>query len=302
MNRRRADDADLFKKMLNKLPGGELSRLNQLQHKQDMDEYLEFKEHYEKDECYLCGKPFKVISKNKPCLHWLLRRCKFKAKDFSKIYHQYDYHQISSFLRWVANQERFQGNINDLLDEKSENSLFEVTMKWKNIEWTFNCSRNDYSGHDGGNSNYPHYHFQMRIDNKQFINFSQHHLPFSRKDLFYFDIKQQNPELIRHSLSGGAGMQDAGEADPLAIIKHATLAENEEDATYYMQAMVIARDKPLNVDDIQTMMAESHDTGKPVAGLADKYLGDSAEIQTIISPVGTIPDIAKRTRLRKKQK
>jgi len=61
VNRRRAYAADLFKKVLDNLPDGELSRLNQLQHKQDMDEY------------------------------------------------------------WVANQERFQGNINDLLDEKSEN-------------------------------------------------------------------------------------------------------------------------------------------------------------------------------------
>lgn len=294
-------DADSFKKMIDNLPDGELDRLNRLQHEQAVDEHNRFKEHYLKDECYLCGKPFKTISKNTPCIHWLLRRCKFKAKDFSKVYQQYDYHQISSFLRWVANQERFQGNINDLLEEKDERKLFETTIKWKNIEWTFNCSRNDYSGHDGGNSNYPHYHFQMRIDHKQFINFGQHHIPFSEKDLFNIDLLQQKPELIRHSFGmGGSGMQDAVELDPHDIIKHTTLAENEEDATYHMQTMVMAKDKPLKGEDLKAMFEESRNTGKPLASLVDKYLGDSAEIQTVISPVDAIPDIAKRTGRRRK--
>jgi hypothetical protein len=301
LNGQKRVDVNSFKNIIDNLPVGELDRLNRLQHEEAIDEHNRFKEHYQRGECYLCGKSYKTISKNNPCIHWLLRRCKFKSKDFSKIYQQFDYHQIASFLRWVANQERFQGNINDLLEEKDESKLFETTIKWKNIEWTFNCSRNDYSGHDRGNSNYPHYHFQMRIDKKQFINFGQHHIPFSEKDLFNLDLLQQKPELIRHSFgSGGAGMQDALEVCPHDIVKHTTLAEDEKDATYHMQTMVMAKDKPLKGEDLKAMIEESRDTGKPLAGLVGKYLGDSAEVQTIISPVDTIPDIAKRTRRRKK--
>lgn len=289
-------DADSFKKMIENLPAGELERLNHLQHEQAVDEHKRFEEHYQRDECYLCGKPIKTISKNTPCIHWLLRRCKFKAKDFSKIYQAFDYHQISSFLRWVANQERFQGNINDLLDEKDERKIFQVTIKWKNIEWTFDCSKTDYVGHDGNSSRFPHYHFQMRIDGKQFINFSQHHVPFSEKDMFNLDLLHQKPDLIQHSFgAGGSGMQNAVEVEPEDIIQHTVLTENEEEATYHMQTMVMAKDDPIKGEDLQAMIEESRNTGKPLASLLDKHLGDSVEVKTVITPVDTIPDIAKRT-------
>ena len=74
-------------------------------------QYSAFIEHYEKDECYLCGKPFKTISNNQLCLHWLLRQCKFKKKDFPKITAKYDFYSISAFLRWVANAEAGTRNI-----------------------------------------------------------------------------------------------------------------------------------------------------------------------------------------------
>lgn len=294
-------NADSFKEMLDNLPDGELDRMNQLQHEQAVDEHNRFIEYYKKDECYLCEKSFRTISKHTPCIHWLLRRCKFKSKDFNKIYQNFDYHQISSFLRWVANQERFQGNINDLIDEKEDNKLIETTIKWKNIEWTFNCSATDYTGHGSSNSSHPHYHFQMRIDNKPFINFNQHHVPFSEKDLFNLDLLQQKPELIQHSFGlGGSGMQDAVEVEPLDIIEHTTLIDNEDDATYHMQTMVTSIDNPIKGEDLQKMMEESQKTGKSLASLVSKHVGDSADIQTVISPVDTVPDIAKRSGRKKK--
>lgn len=296
MSEHRRVDTDSFKEMIANLPAGELERINQLQHEQAVDEHNRFKEHYQRDECYLCGKHFKTISKKNPCLHWLLRRCKFKSKDFSKIYQKFDYFQISSFLRWVANAERFQGNINDLLEEKDERKLFQATIKWKNIEWTFDCARNDYSGHKGRKSNLPHYHFQMRIDGKQFINYNQHHILFSEKDLFNFDLLHKKPELIYHTYGeGGSGMQDAVEVDPRDIVKHTVTSESEEDATYHLQTMIMAKDNPIKGEDLQAIIEESRNTGRTLASLVDEHFGESTEIKTIISPVDTIPDIAKRT-------
>jgi hypothetical protein len=282
--------------MIESLPAGELDRINQLQHEQALDEHRRFKEHYEREECYLCGKPFKTLSKNTSCIHWLLRRCKFKAKDFSKVYQAFDYHQISSFLRWVANQERFQGNINDLVDEKGERKIIQTTIKWKNIEWTFDCSKTDYEGHGGSNSNFPHYHFQMRIDGKQFINFNSHHIPFSEKDLFNLDLVHQEPDLIKHSFGpGGSGMQDAVEVEPELILQNTVVSENEDKATYHMQTMVMAEHEPIKGEELQALIEESRATGKPMASLLSKHLGDSVKVKTLITPVDTIPDIAKRT-------
>lgn len=289
-------EVDAFQKYLDNLPEGELDRINTLEHDKTIDEYERFVTSYQNGECYLCEKPFKSISKKTPCLHWLLKRCKFRSKDFSKVYNKFDYHQTMSYLRWVANQERFQGNINDLNEEKSNNKIIETTIKWDNIEWTFNCSTNDYLGH-GGNSNFPHYHFQMRIDGKPFINFNQHHIPFSGNDLFNIDLLQQKPEIISHSYGpGGLGMQDAVEADPEDILQYAVTAKDKEDATYQMQSIITSKDKdsPLKGEDIQAMLQESQKTGKPIASLIDKYFPDTVESNTIIFPVSTIPDISKR--------
>lgn len=303
MSKSKRVEVGALQKILDDLPEGELDRMNALQHENTIDEHKRFVAGYKNDECYLCKKPFKTISKSTPCLHWMLRRCKFKSKDFNKVYKKFDYHQMMSFLRWIANQERFQGNINDLDEEKSNNKLIETTIKWNNIEWTFNCSNNDYSGHGGSNSNFPHYHFQMRIDGKPFINFNQHHIPFSDNDLFNLDILQNKPEMIFHSFGpGGSGMQDAVEVDPEDIIEHTVTTDNKEDATYHMQSVVMAKDKdnPLKGEDIQAMLEESNKTGRPLASLIDKHFGDTATRKTIISPVDTVPDIAKRSGRRKK--
>lgn len=295
MNKDDRIDPEEFQKTIESLPPGELEKMNEEQHQAALDEYERFKEAYADDRCYLCGKPFKTISKDNPCIHWLLRRGKFKPKDFSKVYERFDYHQICSFLRWVANQDRFQGNINDLKDEKSEKKVFQTTIKWKNIEWTFDCSQSDYEGHGGKHSDFPHYHFQMRINGNQFINFSQHHVPFSKKDLFNLDLLQAKPELMNHNFGpGGSGMQEAVEIDPEEIVKNTTVSKSEDDATYHMQTMLEAGDEPISGDDIQAMIDESKRTGKPLSSLAGKYLGSGVKQKTIISPADSVPEIAKR--------
>jgi hypothetical protein len=285
-----------FKEMIESLSAKELDHIHQLQHEQALDEHRRFKKHYEREECYLCGKPFKTLSKSTPCIHWLLRRCKFKAKDFSKVYQAFDYHQISSYLRWTANEERFQGNINDLVDEKDERKIIQTTIKWKNIEWTFDCSKTDFKGHGGSNSSSPHYHFQMRIDGKQFINFNRHHIPFSEKDLFTLNLVHQSPDLVKQTFGpGGSGMQDAIELDPEFILQNTAVTENEDEASYHMQTIVMAENEPIKGEELQVLIEESRATGKPIASLLSKHFGDSAKVNTIISPVDSIPDIAKRT-------
>ncbi|MDO8729229.1 MAG: hypothetical protein Q7K26_05105 [bacterium] len=59
---------------------------NELDYAKYESEYQAFSAAYEREECYLCGLPFKIIRSDRPCVHWLLRRGKFKKNDIPKIY------------------------------------------------------------------------------------------------------------------------------------------------------------------------------------------------------------------------
>jgi len=61
--------AQLFKEQTNSLSHNESMVHYEQQREQYDKEYLAFIEYYSRDECYLCGKSFKSISKLKPCLH-----------------------------------------------------------------------------------------------------------------------------------------------------------------------------------------------------------------------------------------
>jgi hypothetical protein len=258
-------------------------------------EHEKFVEAYGRAECYLCGKPFKTISKTEPCVHWILRQCKFKKKDFQSVYGCFGYDQIAAFVRWCANQERFMSGINDLYEEKNDRKIFEWTAKWKNIEWTFDCSKNDYAGHGGGASSFPHYHFQMRIDGKPFIDFGDFHIPLSEQDLFVLDLKLALPEHFHHSFGyGGAGMQSAFEADPEKVVEHTSVCNNEEEATYHLQTMIMSKDNPISGEQLVAIFEESKRTGQTFAHLARKHLYNVDSIKTVVSLADSIPEIARR--------
>lgn len=270
----------------------EINRKNDEQHTQQSESFIE---HYQHESCYLCGKPFKSLSKGTPCIHWLLRRCKFKKKDFQLIYNNYGYGNIEAFLRWCANQERMMGNINDLVEEKGVKKVISTTIKWKNIEWTFDCSKNDYMGHKGTKTDFPHYHFQMRIDNRPFIDFSDFHVPFRDDDLFNIDLKLEQGDWFKHNYGAiGAGMQDAMDIEPAHLLEQMSAAD-EENGTYHLQTILQGKEGGIPGERIQECIDEQKRTGKPMALIFKERLSDIADVKTIISPADSVPDIASRT-------
>lgn len=267
---------------------------NRRSHAEHERQVTEFRSAYRAGLCYLCGAPFDQMRKTHPCTHWLLRRCNFKKKDLLKIADRYDYHNIAAFLRWCANEEVLLRNINDLEEERSPRKVISFTVKWKNIDWTFDCTENDMRGHGSGPSSHPHYHFQMRIDGRQFINFNDFHVPLSERDLF--DLSLRNEPKIHYSFgSAGSGMQDAVSVDPDAVLEHLGTTTNEEEATYQLSTIVEATEKPLSGDEIQEMFEEAKRTGKSFAFVAQRRLQGRYRVQTVISPMDNIPDIASRT-------
>ncbi len=291
-------DVNKLKSMLSELSDSEIERRNKREIERSHAISNEFKCFYNRNICYTCKNSFDTFNIEEPCIHWLLGIPPFKAKHFPKIYGKFNYGSISSFLRLVANQEHFQGNINDMSSEQDSEKVFQATIVWKNIEWSFDCSKSDYTGHGGKSlAKFPHYHFQMRIDRKRFIDFNQHHLPFSESDLFVLDLYQKDQDLFTYTHGvGGAGMQDLLDIAPELIVKNSNLSKNPETAPIRMRTFAKSNDGPIDTDAVRSATEESRRTGMPVANLLPKYIGNTATVKTIISPADSIPDIAKRKR------
>lgn len=290
------NDTEKYRKIFERMSSDEIAEINRLNDEEHQKQAKAFKEGYQKGICYLCSKPFKTISSDNPCLHWLLRQCKFKKKDFPKIYAKYGYGNIAAFIRWCANQERLLSNINDLKDEKPDRKVISCTVKWKNIDWTFDCTKNDFEGHSGTAINYPHYHFQMRIDGKQFINFNDFHVPFTDHDIFILKTSIEQDGWFKQDFGAiGSGMQDAVSIDLNAILEHTTPSKDEDNATYHFSTMIDARDNPISGEEVYEIQMEAKRTGKSFALIAQQRLTGRAQVQTIVSPADSIPDIASRT-------
>lgn len=271
----------------------ELSELNRKEHAEHVRQVALFRNAYDRGLCSLCGEPFDRKRSEHPCSHWLLRRCKFKKHELPDIARRYDYHKVASFLRWCANRESLLRNINDLKEERPARKVFCYTVKWKNIEWTFDCSESDLRGHGAGHSSSPHYHFQMRIDGRQFINFGDFHLPLSDRDRF--NLALRNESRLHHSFgAAGSGMQDAVSADPTFIIDSVQPAD-EEEAVYHLSTTIRAGAEPLSGDEIADVIEEARATGKSIAHVAKQRLSGRATIGTVVSPADSVPDIAQRT-------
>lgn len=290
-----------FEKQVSKWTELESQQHYDAQRKSYDNEYSHFISAYKNDTCYLCGKKFSTISKKTPCIHWLLRRCKFKKKDILLITEKYDFYNISAFLRWVSNAETRSKNINNLKEESSNRKLFEITIKWKNIEWTLDCSHNDFKGHKGTKTDFPHWHIQMRIDNNQFINFNDFHLPFSKDDRLKLTL-EENPDSSFHHTFGpeGQGMQEKMEQfskNPDEFLENAISSQDPEDGSIHIQTMVSAPDGGISGEQLDKAMDMHKKTGKLLAYCFQKVLENDKNVSftSIASPSESVPKIAKRT-------
>jgi hypothetical protein len=278
-----------------KLKPEQLAEWNKMDDENHRAQHQRFIEGYKKEFCYLCQKDFKTVSKENPCVHWLMRRGKFKNKDIKLIADKFGYHNICAYLRWCANAERIAVNINDLVDEAPLGKVFSSTIKWKNIEWSFDCAPNDLNGHGGSHSNFPHYHFQMRIDGRQFINFNDYHLPFSDYDIFQMKLSKL-PGIHFDYGAHGFGMQDAMSVDPADIVNYTTPTDDEDDSVFNIQTMIMAPNRPIKGEEIIAALEESKRTGRTMASIfREMFDGADVSVQSTVSPSNAIPQLTPRT-------
>ncbi len=249
------------------------------------EEFKRFNEHFAAGSCYLCKKPLHSFSKKLPCPHWLLKPKGFKKNDLPAVAEIYGFYQIQAFLRWIANTEAFAKNINDLQAEGSGNKLFEVTIRWKNLEWAFSCAESDYQGHaTSQHSKHPHYHFQMRLDNRPFINYSDFHLPFSEMDVINIEAMRAEPNKLRQRFSFGEGMNDVLSDETVEHLVNTTIpAEDESDGAISIDSIAMAEEgKTISGDDIYAIYQEAKAKGVTMASLMHKL--PNARTQVIVTP------------------
>ncbi len=285
-----------FAKFLESLPEETRTYGNEVNFRAAEAEHLDFIEHFRKDNCYLCKKPLTSFSKKTPCPHWLLKPKGFKKNDLPLIAQNYGYFQIQSFLRWVANQKGFARNINDLPDEGTGTKIFEVTIKYKNLEWAFSCAESDYQGHaTSQHAKHQHYHFQMRLDRRPFINYSDFHIPFSEMDVINIEAMRAQPDKIKQRFSFGEGMNDVLNDNTVEHIVNATVPGNAAgEAPFKIDTIAMAEEgKTISGDDLYEIIKEAKAKNVTIASLMHKL--PNAHTRVIVTPGPGVVEQAPRS-------
>lgn len=284
-------------KMFTELGEEGVAKKNKEALEQMEEQYQRFEKHFNSGTCYLCLLPLDSVKEEMPCVHWLLRKNnRFKKKQhFPSVFQKFDMFQIQAYLRWCATLENPFGNINDFEDEVSNPDNFEAAIIFENIEWTFSCSGNDLSGHPGTMSDFPHYHFQMKINSLPFIKFYDFHIPLSEHDLFNITLFKHHGQTAKQTFGRGDSVKKIFEyLKPEEILDHASKSTDEANSIYHFGTTIEADPGTMISGDlIADLMEESNKTGVPMAKLLQRV--PNAKVQTIISASDSLPEFGERT-------
>jgi hypothetical protein len=277
-----------FAKRLANVSPEERARINERNLKEALEQHKRFSDGFKTARCYLCGDALTDFNESKPCQHWLLKPKGFSKHHLERLAAKHSWAVLEHYLRWVANEEAVAKNINDLADEGTD-KLVELTIRYRNLEWSFSCGANDLSGHEGGGepSKRPHYHFQMYVDGKPFIRYNDFHLPLSAADVGFLEHMRQNPGKVRRRLPGGAGMNEMLEEHTLERIvrfgRSGASDEEIESAPIRLNTLIMAEPgKTISGDDLYNLSQAAKAEGVTVTSKLHELNGVS--IQTLVLP------------------
>ena len=272
--------------------------------KRAREDFAKMKKALHEENCSFCSQKLSHFNKTNPCLHWLLWKPKgLKKKHFPLLFEQKGFHQTSAYLRWIANCEKDFFNINDLVEEGKSNNVIDLTIRYKNLEWSFICSENDRQGHpETLEGKKPHYHFQMKKDGYVVINYNGFHLPFIDYDEFCFAMSEGKFNKLRASEGRAAGIQTILDTTkPKDLINNMTHACSEKDALFKTDILIEAdKGHTISGDEIVDMIEKRKRTGIPIAKLVEKL--KNVKLKIIISPGPAVPEKSERTPNRNNKK
>jgi hypothetical protein len=175
----------------------------------------------------------------------------------------------------------------------------ELTMKYKNFEWAIACGHGDYEGHHSNSeaSRRPHYHFQMRIDQKRYIDYADFHIPLHHSDILKIEAERAVPGFVTSRFAGGIGMAEVlneETVERLATMGRATA--NEQDGLMALTHIVEAGDgQPMRVEDVLAAARRAAQEGRPATSFLREI--PSARVSTIATPgAGVVNQAVRRGR------
>lgn len=285
-----------FIRHIEEMPREELNQHNEDELRRYEEEHQRFHEAFENEMCYLCNKSLDSFSKKAPCLHWLLKPKGFKKKNLPAVADQYGMRQLETYLRWVANLEKSAKNINDIQSASTGGKLVELTIKYKHLEWSFSCAESDFNGHHKSmHSDFPHYHFQMRVGRMPFINYSDFHLSLSGPDILSISATKANPEVFLGGHMEDAGMAEMFSEDVIdAVLNSPTMKEQEDGGAFSIDTMLCAKDGgTIKGEDVYKIIQKAKENGVSIASLAHEV--PNAEVEVSVSPGAGVVEQAPRT-------
>lgn len=249
-------------------------------------EYQEFLAAHAHQNCYLCGRPYSSFETT-VCAHWLMNPAGFrKKKHFLLVTKKYSFHQLQCFLRWLAKTEGFSNNINDLSVEGT-GKLREVTIRYKEFEWSFSCTENDFKGHGSGLHQQPHYHFQMRKGPSTIIRYNDFHVAFSADDIREIAAEIATPR-IKRRWPHGEGMSEVFQEEVInAMLDRGMQATDKEEqgATLKFDYLIRADEgTTIKGDDVAAMIEERKRTGLSIGSQLRQGRLANVSIQTVVTP------------------
>lgn len=276
-----------FGEFMTSLPPEEIARVNALNRKEATEQHKQFSEAFKMGRCSFCGDALTAFDPAKPCRHWLLKPDGVRKEHIEQIAEQFSWGILENYLRWVANEEAFAKNINDLADEGT-GKLVELTIKYKNLEWSFSCGATDLAGHEGGgeHSKRPHWHFQMYVDGNPFVRYNDFHIPLSEADAGFLEFMRTNPGKVRRRIAGGAGMNevlDESMVEHLVTMGRSGTTDDEaESAPIKLDTIVMAAPgRTISGEDIHNLIQQAQAEGVTVSSKM-RDLKD-VSVQTFVS-------------------
>lgn len=284
----------------------ERERTNERARKQGEDEHKAFQQQFQGGKCWVCSGKLDAFDITKPCPHWLLKPDGFGKEHFELITQKYSLIHLEHYLRWVANEEAFAKNINDLADEGS-GKLVELTIKYKSLKWSFACSATDLSGHEGGgeHSRRPHWHFQMYVDDKPLIRYNDFHPALSERDMGLLEYIRNAPGKVRRRFAGGAGMGDVLHQSTLEQLVATGRSVSDEDeakaAPIELSTIMIAEPgETISGEDLYNLIQAAKAEKVTITSKLRDLQG--ASITTIVSAGGGVVAQAVRSGRKKKRR
>lgn len=281
-------DYKQFEKLRNEMSINDLKQFQQAAFNETDEIYNMWLAGFMKEYCIICKKSLDHVDTVNPCMHLLIVP-NIKKRLLFKIFDNYGLFEVYSFLRWVANTDKKLVNINDISLETEEKNYLQVTIKYKEFEFTLLCSEGDIKGHEGSNVEYPHYHFELEYSGNKIIKLNQSHIRLTEDDIVGLKhMKEQGAKV--YSGVGGMGMDDAFDIPLEDIVFGTAYTEDASIAPFHMDTFATF-DAGIDGEELFELIEKAKRDKVTVASLLQQR-ADSAT--TIIEAGEAVPEMKKR--------